>query len=77
MLVNVFVKENITKERFCFHNHLVDNSQKVVLLSCHDMVSLIVHYKKNLSQIYLNGSGQFICLLRQQFLFFSDIFILE
>ena len=52
MLVNVFVKENITKERFCFHNHLVDNSQKVVLLSCHDIVSLIVHYKKNLSQIY-------------------------
>lgn len=77
MLVNVFVKENISKERFCFHNHLVDNSQKVFLLSCHDIVSLIVHYKKNLSQIYLNGIDQFICLLRQQFLFFSDIFILE
>ena len=61
--------------RFCFHNHLVDNSQKVVLLSCHDMVSLIVHYKKIVSQIYLNNIGQFICLSRQQVLFFSDIFI--
>ena len=75
MLVNVFVKENKTEESFCFHNHLVDNSQKVVLLSCNDMVSLIVHYKKNLSRIYLNDIGQFICLLRQQFMFFSDIFI--
>ena len=74
-LVNVFVKEKMTDERFCFHNHLVDNSQMFVLLSCHDIVSLIVHYKKTCQgQIYLNDIGQFICLLRQQFCF-SVIFL--